>query len=293
MLRSMTGYGRSEVLFDDRKLVVEIRSYNHRYLDVATRLARMFYPFETEIRKQAAAAVARGKLDVSIQFDAGRADPCDLQADPAAALRVHEMLKLVQERVGLQGPLDMSALLNFKDSIFTCAEQSFEEERLFKALQGVLDQALKALQAMQEAEGATIAGDITQRMQALARLGDSISARAPAALAARVQTLKERVQNLCAEVALEEARMLQEIAILADRSDITEELVRARSHIGQFLLWLTSPDPIGRKLDFLIQEINREINTIGSKASDSEISLLVVAAKNELEKIREQIQNVM
>jgi len=293
MLRSMTGYGRSEMPVDERKLVVEIRSYNHRYLDISTRLARMLYPFESEIRKQTAAAISRGKLEVAIQLDSGRADNCGIQADPEAASRIHDMLKLVQQRVGVRGDIDLSALLSFKDAIFTCSEQTFEEEVFLKALEGCLGQALKALQAMQAAEGGAIAGDISQRMRAIERLTDDINARAPAVLAARTRALKERIQSLCAEVAIDEARMLQEIAILADRSDITEELVRAKSHIGQFLLWIESPEPIGRKLDFLIQEINREINTIGSKASDSEISLLVVAAKNELEKIREQVQNVM
>jgi uncharacterized protein (TIGR00255 family) len=293
MLRSMTGYGRSEVLLDERRLVVEIRSYNHRFLDISTRIARTLYSFESEIRKQVAAAVSRGKLDVSIQFDSGRADNSEIQADPEAASRIFEMLRQVQQRVGMAEHIDLAALLSFKDVIFTSGEQAIEGERFLRTLQSGLGQALKALQEMQEAEGTAIARDISQRMQAIERLADDVGTRAPAVLETRAQALKERIKNLCAEVTIDEARMLQEIAILADRSDITEELVRARSHIHQFVLWIGASESIGRKLDFLIQEINREINTIGSKASDSDISLLVVAIKNELEKIREQVQNVM
>lgn len=293
MLRSMTGYGRSEVLLDERRLVVEIRAYNHRFLDISTRIVRTLYPFESEIRKQVASAVSRGKIEVSIQFDSGRAENPEIQADPEAASRIFEMLRQVQQRVGMAEHIDLAALLSFKDVIFTYGEQAIEGERFLRTLESCLGQALKALQEMQEDEGTAIARDISQRTQAIERLADDIGARAPAVLEARTQALKDRIKGLCAEVSIDEARMLQEIAILADRSDITEELVRARSHIRQFLLWIEASESIGRKLDFLIQEINREINTIGSKASDSDISLLVVAIKNELEKIREQVQNVM
>jgi uncharacterized protein (TIGR00255 family) len=146
---------------------------------------------------------------------------------------------------------------------------------------------------MQDAEGAEISRDILQRLKDIESVMGQIETKVPESLAARQLALKERVQTLCEGVEVDEVRMLQEIALLADRSDITEELVRAKSHVKQFMQWLDTQEPVGRKLDFLMQEINREVNTVGSKASDSEISVMVVAIKNELEKIREQVQNVM
>ena len=146
---------------------------------------------------------------------------------------------------------------------------------------------------MQAAEGGEIARDMLQRLKIIEDAAKEIEARAPASLAARQLALKERVKTLCNGLTLDDQRMLQEISILADKSDITEELVRAKSHIRQFMQWMDSQEPVGRKLDFLMQEINREINTIGAKASDAEISMKVVIMKNELEKIREQIQNIM
>ncbi|MEI6125213.1 MAG: DUF1732 domain-containing protein, partial [Pseudomonadota bacterium] len=143
------------------------------------------------------------------------------------------------------------------------------------------------------AEGDEIAQDMRQRVKIIEDAAKAIELRAPESLAARQQALKERVKTLCDGLTLDDQRMLQEVSILADKSDITEELVRAKSHIRQFMQWIDSPEPVGRKLDFLMQEINREVNTIGSKASDAEISMKVVVMKNELEKIREQIQNVM
>jgi uncharacterized protein (TIGR00255 family) len=293
MVRSMTGYGRAETQLADKQIVVEIRSVNHRFLDISVRMPRLFATLEKDIRKQISAAAQRGKIDVSVQCEASQVGEAPLSVDSAALGHVRALLRQVQELSGADGPLDLQTLLVFKDMLFRHTDEPADEKQVWAVLQPCLVQALDAMSRMQEAEGGEIARDIQGRLAHVAQLKDAIADRAPDALQARREALRQRIAALCEGIDLDESRMTQEIALMADKSDVTEELVRAGSHIGQFLNGLEACEPVGRKLDFLIQEINREINTIGSKASDAHIALQVVEAKNELEKIREQVQNIM
>ncbi len=293
MLRSMTGYGRGEVLVNERKVVTEVRSYNHRYLDVSVRISRNFFPLEKDIKKLVAAYAPRGKVEVSIQFESLQESGVNLQVNPTASKHIYGLLQQIQKDIDVPGDVNLETLLPFKDIIFKEAEEDVDEESFWVAMKPSLEQALQAMHQMQIAEGEEISRDMMQRLEDLEAKTGNIETLVPESLALRKQALQERVQALCAGVDVDEARILQEIAILADKSDITEELVRAKSHLKQFMQWLTGQEPVGRKLEFLIQEINREINTMGSKVSDSDIALLVVEIKNEMEKIREQVQNVM
>jgi len=293
MLRSMTGYGRGEAAAGEKTMIAEVRSVNHRFLDVSVKISRAFPLLESEAKKVVAGCVSRGKVDVSIQFGPRQVPDASARVDIERAKQVFSMLQQIKEEVFIPGEIDLSCLLAFRDLLFRESDDSTDQQELWEAIRPSLEQALAALQDMQRTEGAEIAKDMLQRLSAIEAAVAAIEARAPEALAVRQQALKERVAALCNGMPVDEQRMLQEVAVLADRSDITEELVRAKSHIRQFVQWVTSSDAVGRKLDFLMQETNREINTIGSKAADADISLKVVVIKNELEKIREQIQNVM
>ena len=293
MLRSMTGYGRAEATVGEKKVVAEVRSVNHRYLDVSVRISRGFSGLENDIKKLVASYASRGKAEVSIQVESTQNSDFNMHVNTASATHVYSLLQQIKKDVSIPGDINLSTLLCFKDSIIEEKQDDVDEQSYWDSFKPCLEQALQAMNQMQDAEGDEISRDILQRLKYIESLMGQIETKAPESLAARQQALKERVKTLCEGVEVDEVRMLQEIALLADRSDITEELVRAKSHVKQFMQWLDTQEPVGRKLDFLMQEINREVNTVGSKASDSEISVMVVAIKNELEKIREQVQNVM
>lgn len=293
MLRSMTGFGRGEAVFGEKKIAVEVRSINHRFLDVSVRLPKSLFALEREIKKLVASYTSRGKVDVTMQCDSLQGSGITFQVHTPAARHIYAALQQLQRDINLPGDITVLSLLTFKDLIFKEAEDSGNESSFWEACRPPLVQALESLQQMQTAEGTEIGRDIQQRLKEVAALAERIEARLPEALAARKQALQQRVQALCEGVEPDPARMLQEIALLADRCDVTEELVRAKSHLKQFGQWLNTQEPVGRKLDFLVQEINREVNTIGAKVADSDISLTVVEIKNEMEKIREQAQNVM
>ena len=293
MLRSMTGYGRGENTCNDMKAVVEIRSVNHRYLDISLRMGRSMYALEQHIRKEVSSALLRGKIEVSIQLEHGTENNPGVFLNTEQVSRIAGLLRSLQQTAGCTDELDTASLLMFKDILFEYPEPENNPDASRDAIDPALQTALQALQAMQEHEGRQTAADIINRIDTVKGYVNRIQTAAPELLLQRRETLREKIQTLCDGVILDEGRLTQEIALLADKSDITEELVRLESHIHQFGGWLDTREPVGRKLDFLMQEMNREINTIGSKISDSTIALLVVEVKNELEKIREQIQNII
>ena len=293
MLQSMTGYGRGECTHEDMKAVVEIRSVNHRYLDISLRMGRSLYGLEKYIRKEVGACAVRGKVEVSIQLEYTGAHDLSLRLNTQQAVQLADLLRRLQQTAGCTNELDMASLLTFKDLLFEQQELEGDLDVSRRAIEPALSAALQALQTMQMDEGEELAHDIRERISTIEGCVEHIESTAPNLLLQRQESLREKIKALCEGVIVDEGRVTQEIALLADRSDITEELVRLKSHIKQFQQWLDPQGPIGRKLDFLMQEMNREINTIGSKISDSSIALLVVEIKNELEKIREQIQNIM
>jgi len=293
MIRSMTGYSSGEVAFGTRRLAIEIRTVNTRFLDVSVKMPRTFLTLENEIKKLVAAHISRGKVEVTIQYAGQKNNGDSIQFDVPQARQICEQLRSLKTEVGLAGDVDVATLALFKDYFVREGDEPLDSEQLWQTLQPCLEQVLCSLKAMQAAECAAMAADLNARLEDIAGRVAAITARAATSCAERLQALRERVKSLCDGIAVDEQRMLQEIALLADRSDITEELVRIKSHLTQFRTWLASTEAVGKRLDFLVQELYREVNTMGSKAADAEISAQVIAIKNELEKIREQVQNVM
>jgi uncharacterized protein (TIGR00255 family) len=292
MTKSMTGYGRGEALLQGKKIITEIKSFNHRYCDISLKLPKRFSALEAEVKKLVNSRASRGKIDVTVQFENSVEDTCNLTVNLPLAKTLYELLDNLKKELNLSGEIDLATLLAFKD-IISPEMETGEMLNDVAAIKRSCEEALNALQFMQEMEGSEIARDICLRLNTVSRLIDEIEAMFPQSLADRQQAVRDRIKKLSEGIDLDESRIMQEIAFIADRTDITEELTRASSHLKQFSHWLESSEPVGRKLDFLLQEINREVNTIGSKASDAQISLNVVSIKNELEKIREQVQNIV
>jgi len=293
MVRSMTGYGRSEGILQTATIVAEIRSVNHRFLDISLRIPRSFISLEQNIKKLIASYTTRGKVEVSLQLDASANAQSQLVLNENNARYIHDLLQQIKGQISFDGPVELSSMLAFKEYLFKENQESLEDDMLWEMLLPCLEEALGSLQTMQQDEGAEILKDILVRLNTIEKTLDTIEQSAETSVAGRRAALTERIRLLCSDISMDEGRMLQETAILADKSDITEELVRAKTHVTQFRRWLDTEEPLGRKLDFLIQEIHREVNTMGAKASDAEISVHVVLIKNELEKIREQVQNIM
>jgi uncharacterized protein (TIGR00255 family) len=248
---------------------------------------------EADIKKTVSSFTARGKVEVMIQLEQTADTGERIAADIPLARQIHRLLQELKNELPCEGDITLTELLAFKDTLFRQTDQEADPEKTWAALESALCDALDLMRLMQHTEGRETAADITNRINTIEELVLRIEQQAPQSFAQRKQAFTERIRSLCDGVELDESRLVQEIALMADKSDITEELVRLKSHIKQFRQWTGTDDPIGRKLDFLIQEINRESNTIGAKVADSELSLCIVSIKNELEKIREQVQNIM
>lgn len=291
MIKSMTGYGKAEVMTAMGKLVVEIRSVNHRYGEINVKLPRLFLPFEGEVKKKVAERMKRGKIDVFVQYEPSAGSALRLEPDLSLAKMYYDAMDSVREHLNLSAQVPLSLVISQKD-VLVSRENAPETETLGTDLASVVEAAVQDIESMRDREGAALADDVTDRRDLLSGLIGKVGERAPAVVAEASQKLRERIRQLAGDVQVDEARLAQEVAFIADRSDITEELVRFNSHLQQFDDMLGLEEPVGRKLDFLMQEFNREINTIGSKANDSEIAALVVQVKAELERIREQVQNI-
>jgi uncharacterized protein (TIGR00255 family) len=291
MIKSMTGYGRGEWQEDEKRVEVEVKSFNHRYLDISPHLPRRLNSLEAQVRNVIKQRVSRGRVEVSVQIEDSSLVEQRLELDVPLARDYHLALKTLQQELGIPGEIRLETLANFRD-IFTRKEVETDLEREWASLQTALEAALRSLEQMRQDEGLALRGDFLGRLAAIEGMAREIEKKAPLALEACRDRLAERVQELSRGLPIDEARLAQEVAYLAERSDITEELVRIRSHLNQFREVLDGSEPAGRKLEFLLQEINREANTIGSKASDAGIAQVAVEIKSELEKMREQVQNV-
>jgi len=291
MIKSMTGYGRGEWQEGERRVEVEVKSFNHRYLDVSPHLPRRLNSLEAQVRNLIKQRVSRGRVEVSVQTDDSSLVEQKLELDTALAQDYHLALKTLQQELGIPGEIRLETLANFRD-IFTRKEVETDLEKEWAFLQIALEAALRNLEQMRRDEGLALRGDFLGRLTAIGEMTREIEKKAPLALEASRDRLAQRVQELSRGIPVDEVRLAQEVAYLAERSDITEELVRIRSHLNQFREMLDDSEPAGRKLEFLLQEVNREANTIGSKASDAGIAQVAVGIKSELEKMREQVQNV-
>lgn len=287
----MTGFGRSEGETRFGKVLVESRSVNHRYSDINVKLPKRLIPFENRIKEIIRSQVSRGRVDVSIKIDALEGEKIQLQVDSNLAEQYVQALQTLKEKFQLKGEITLELLAGAKDLI-SVKEENGDIEPLWQELVQILKDSLQEMDEMKCQEGELLARDIQMRLERIRIQLQEIEIQSGSYLQAYQTRFRERIQFLLGGVEVDLSRLYQEIALLAERMDITEELVRAKSHLQQFGQFLEAKEPVGRKMDFLVQEIHREVNTISSKASDAEISKRVVEIKSELEKIREQVQNI-
>lgn len=292
MIKSMTGYGKAEAMIDGRKYAVEIRSLNHRYLEISLRLPGSLSALETEIKRRIGERFSRGRIEVSIRVDTnGNMEEGRLELNLPLLRNYFNLLQRLKDEFQLQGEVALENLVGFKD-VFVPMEVETDMELIAQHIGTVLEEAVRLLTEMREKEGALLLVDLEERIRLVEVCLSSIADRAPRCVQEYQKRLSERVRELTGGVDIDAARLSQEVAIMADKSDITEEIVRLSSHFSQFHEMLRSGEAVGRKIDFLIQEMNREINTIGSKTGDLEISRNVIEIKSELGKLREQVQNI-
>lgn len=291
MLKSMTGFGRSEGNTALGSVAVEARSINHRYSDINLKLPKRLMPFELRIKEIIKSEASRGRIDVSIKLDSTGEGKLELSVDFDAAEQYYRALHELKEKFNLSGEITLQVMAEARE-VITAKEELEDVEPYWHEIAPVVRQALRAMDSMKRSEGEVLGKDMRQRLEHIRQEIGTIKERFPACVEAARDRLHEKLLSLIGGLDVDPLRFQQEIAFLAERTDITEEIVRAESHLTQFAVMLDSQEPVGRKLDFLLQEINREANTISSKANDSESSQRVVEIKSELERIREQVQNI-
>ncbi|MDR0424329.1 MAG: YicC family protein [Clostridiales Family XIII bacterium] len=293
MAKSMTGYGRGEFSDGKRSAVIEIKSVNHRYCEVTVRIARRYAFAEEHLKSIVKASVKRGKADLSVTIDNITEGDVKIKLNMAAAEQYHANLRELQDRFGLSGGIDLHALAAMPD-VMRQAPDIDDEAELLRLLEQALRPALEGFDAMRRAEGAKLSADILARGQLIEGWASEMEQFAPDIVLAYAEKLRERIRELIGQEAeLPEERIAIEAAIFADRINITEELVRLKSHISQLRTFMQEKSGAnGKKLDFLAQELNREANTIASKANDIRVTNFALEIKSEVEKIREQIQNI-
>lgn len=290
-MKSMTGFGKSEIAKDGRKIRVEIKSVNHRFLDINIRMPRFLLFLEEEIRKYLKTVLSRGRVDIFVNYSSERADAKKVVVDMPMIHGYYHAASEIERSLGIQNNLNASDLLRLPDAV-TFEENDADEEALKELLLSTVRAAAEELLAAREAEGAELLVDVNQRLAQILLLADEIAKKEDVVLDEYRLKLKERITDILDGASVDETRLAQEVAMFADRCNITEEVVRVRSHVEQFSAAVSSGLPQGRNLDFIVQELNREFNTIGSKSSDAWITKMVINGKVEIEKIREQIQNL-
>ncbi len=290
-MRSMTGYGKGTHSADGRELTVELKSVNHRYLDVSMRLPRHLSFLEDVFRTMLSERLARGHVDVYVGYRNTRSDARTVRIDTDLLSAYVASARAANAMLSLQDDLTLSNCLRLPD-VAEIAEADEDREAVSAVARNALELAVAELIGMRELEGERLKTDLSARNETLLALAEEIALRAPCVVEEYRQKLTERVEQLLGSVEIDRARLATEVALFADRASIDEEIVRLRSHAAQMRLLLADSEPAGRKLDFVVQEMNREFNTIGSKANDGELTRRVLLAKAEIEKIREQVQNI-
>lgn len=293
MAKSMTGFGRAEGETRLGKVTVELRSVNHRYCEISLRVPKRLAPLEGRLKEAVRAGVSRGKVDVSIKFDSAGEAGVELGIDFHLAAQYYEALRSLKERFGLEGEVTLALLAGAKD-VIVAKEREEDVESLWPDVLKALRAALDDMDRMRRREGEALEKDLRERVKRISGRLEETKGKFPLSLRAYQRRFQERLEGLLEGLPgnVDPLRVQQEVAFLAERMDVTEEVIRAESHLAQFENLLGSEEAVGRKLDFLIQEIHREVNTLSSKISDAEISQSMVEVKAELEKIREQVQNL-
>ena len=291
MIKSMTGYGKSEQTIDSLNVTVEIKSVNHRYFEFSARVPREYGFLEEKLKKYCNSLITRGKVECYVSVEDLEEREMEVNVNETLAAGYVKALKELSERFGLKDDISAVTLSRYPD-VITLHKASEDEDRIWNAVKTVAETAVSKFIEMRETEGSKLSGDILSRADYIIECVEFIEGRSPETVREYNEKLKQRMKELLGDAAVDEQRLLNEAAIYADKIAVDEETVRLRSHISQLREFMNSSEAIGRKLDFLVQEINREANTIGSKAQDVDIAKKVIAIKAEVEKIREQVQNI-
>ena len=291
MLRSMTGYGRGEGTVEGRRITFEIRAVNHKYFEFSSRIPRGYLFLEDKLKTYVQNRVSRGKIDVFLQIETLEEADLTVQVNHSLALGYLEALKELKERYRLPDEPSLALLSRYSD-IFSIHREPEDEEAVWEAVRQIADLAIGSFLQMRQDEGARLKADILSKAGKIMSIVEDIEREAPQTVKEYEERLHNKIQELLGDTRFEEQRVLTEVAIFADKVAIDEEIVRLRSHFAQLEKLLETEEPVGRKIDFLVQEMNREANTIGSKSVNSQIAYLVVDIKSEIEKIREQVQNI-
>ena len=291
MIKSMTGFGRCEIAENNRKFTVEMKSVNHRYLDVSIKMPKKLNFFESAIRSELKNYISRGKVDVFITYEDFSENTTSVRYNREVAEEYLKYLRRMSEDFGLDDDVRVSTLSKFPE-VFTMEEQDVDEEELWKELQKAVRGAAEMFVQTRITEGEHLRDNLIEKLDGMLKLVDFISGRSPQIVAEYRQKLEDKVRELLGDSTVDESRLLTEVTIFADKVCVDEELVRLRSHIETTKKTLLEGGSIGRKLDFIAQEMNREANTTLSKSNDLEISNCAIELKTEIEKVREQIQNI-
>jgi uncharacterized protein (TIGR00255 family) len=287
----MTGFGRRQTSWQDGSVTVEVRSVNHRFLEVACRLPRPLNQLEETFKKAVQQRCTRGRVDLTVSLQGGRNRAGTVSLDQSLAKQYHQALRTLKKSLKLSGAIDLALIAGLRD-VVSVSDQPPEDPKLGKLVGRLVAETLDELVRMRSREGTALTKDMLARLKVIGNHRLHIATRAPLLTQDAFDRMKGRVEKLLGEPAPDVSRLNQELAIFADRTDITEELVRLDSHMVQFEQTVKRSEPVGKTLDFLLQEISREVNTIGSKANDAEIAGHVIQMKSELERIREQVQNI-
>lgn len=290
-LLSMTGYGSAKGSVEGQEITVELKSVNNRYLDCSVRLPRNFLFAEDTVKRAVSAGVSRGKVDVFVSAQASQDSGTVVSVNEELARGYRDAVVRIAETLGLESGLNAFSLARFPD-VLTVERRELDKDKAAAALSEITAKAVEEFNAMREREGERLRRDMLGKLETIEGLVSVVEERSPQTVKEYRERLEARLRDILADRSLDEQRVITEAAIFADRTAVDEETVRLRSHIAQFRTMLEEGSPIGRKMDFLVQEFNRESNTIGSKCSDASLAKVVVDLKSEIEKIREQLQNV-
>jgi uncharacterized protein (TIGR00255 family) len=291
MIRSMTGFGRRQAPWQDGSVTVEMRSVNHRFLEIACRLPRPLSPLEDSFKKAVQQCCTRGRIDITVTVQGGKGRAGSVNLDQPLAKQYYQALRTLKKSLKLSGSIDLALMAGLRD-VVSVSDQPVEDPKLAKIVQQITAEALTDLDSMRTREGKALAEDMRARILTIRGYKSLVAVRSPLLAQEAFDRMKSRVEKLLGSEIPDSPRLYQELAVFADRGDITEEIVRLDSHMIQFEETFNRAESVGKTLDFLLQEIGREVNTIGSKANDAEIAGHVVHMKAELERIREQVQNV-
>ncbi|MBP9988468.1 MAG: YicC family protein [Ruminococcus sp.] len=291
MVKSMTGYGRSQELIDNMNIVVEIKSVNHRYFDFSSRTPRTYGFLDEKLKSFVQSKVSRGKIECYVQVDNLEDDNVVVEVNHSLAKGYVEAFKKLSETYGIDNNINAGLLARFNDVLVIRKEEA-DEDKIWNAVKAVAEKAVANFISMRETEGEKLRDDICSRADTVLSYVEYIEKRSPETVKEYNEKLLERMRELMDDAKIDESRVLTEAAIFADKIAVAEETVRLRSHISQLRDFFEADEAVGRKIDFLVQEMNREANTIGSKANDVDIAKRVLEIKAEIEKIREQVQNI-